>query len=226
MASKPEGLEDRNKETETIKKERKLMKNRKLFAAALAATLAVSAFGTTVMAAEGVTNFTYTPGTSGPTDPVNPGDEETSENNWMVSYPRQITLMDNNESDLANASTKGQKLEFKVKQRVAGADGSDKVTAGNVGTGIVVAAGQGTAASWASGTDITMKGTKKDTNTVIMQIANAESSSFVQPAGTLMTLTNTTDNDQAFAVIKKDEVKKAVEGETYTVDVKFTFTRG
>ena len=205
------------------------MKNRKLYAAALAATLAVSAFGTTVMAAEGTTNFKYQPGTSGPTDPVNPGTEETSANNWMVTYPRQITLMDNNEmkdDTVATAATIGQKLEFTVKQRVAGADGSDKVTAGNVGTGIVVAAGQGTANSWASGTDITMKGTKKDTNTVMMQIANAEGSSFVQPAGTLMTLTNTTDNDQAFAVIKKDEVKKAVEGETYTVDVKFTFTRG
>ena len=76
MASKPEGLEDRNKETKTIKKDRKLMKNRKLYAAALAATLAVSMMGTTVMAADvtGDTTINYTPGTAGPIDPVNPGD--------------------------------------------------------------------------------------------------------------------------------------------------------
>ena len=45
------------------------MKNRKLYAAALAATLAVSAFGTTVMAAEGTTNFKYQPGKAAPALP-------------------------------------------------------------------------------------------------------------------------------------------------------------
>ena len=202
------------------------MKNRKLYAAALAATLAVSAFGTTVMAAEGTTNFTYTPGTAGPTEPVNPGDEESSENNWMVYYPRQITLMDNNEAGdtVDTAATVGQKLDFKVTQRTAGADGSKDVTAENVGSGIVVAAGEGTAGTWTSGSEITMKGTT-DTNTVMMQIADADTTKYVAPTDTVMTLTNTAANDQAFAVIKKDEVKKAVEGETYTVDVKFTFTR-
>ncbi len=207
------------------------MKNRKLYAAALAATLAVSAFGTTVMAAEGTTNFKYQPGTAGPTEPVNPGDEESSANNWMVTYPRQITLMDSNEmkdDTVATAATIGQKLEFTVKQRVAGADGSSAVTSGNVGTGISVAAGEGTTGSWTTASDIVMKGTTKDTNTVIMQIADAETTKFVNKADTLMTLTHETDkdSDQAFAVIKKDQVKTAVEGETYTVDVKFTFTRG
>ena len=48
------------------------MKNKKLFAAALTAALAVSMMGTSVMAYDGTTKFTYTPGTSGPIDPVNP----------------------------------------------------------------------------------------------------------------------------------------------------------
>ena len=74
------------------------MKNKKLFAAALTAALAVSMMGTSVMAYEGKTNFKYTPGTAGPTDPITPGNEETDQNNWMVSYPRNITLMDNNEA--------------------------------------------------------------------------------------------------------------------------------
>ena len=146
--------------------------------------------------------------------------------NRPVEAGTYITLMDSNEAGdtVATAATVGQKLDFKVTQRTAGADGSKNVTAENVGSGIVVAAGEGTAGTWTSGTEITMKGTT-DTNTVMMQIADADTTKYVAPADTVMTLTNTAANDQAFAVIKKDEVKKAVEGETYTVDVKFTFTR-
>ena len=49
------------------------MKNKKLFAAALTAALAVSMMGTSVMAYDGTTKFTYTPGTSGPIDPGKSG---------------------------------------------------------------------------------------------------------------------------------------------------------
>lgn len=195
------------------------MKNKKLFAAALTAALAVSMMGTSVMAYDGTTNFKYTPGTSGPTDPVDPGNEENDTNNWMVSYPRNITLMDNNEAETADqASAKGQALTFKVSQRQAGSDQSDKVTAANVGSGITVAAG-----GWATGTDITMQGT--GSSTVIMNLADAASSKFLAVDDVMMTLDATTDTDDGFAVIKNGEVAKAVEGETYTATVDFTFTR-
>ena len=195
------------------------MKNKKLFAAALTAALAVSMMGTSVMAYEGKTKFTYTPGTSGPTDPVNPANPENDPNNWMVSYPRSIVLMDNNESDLTNSATKGQKLTFKVKQRVAGTDG-DKVTANNVGAGITVAAG-----GWTSGTDILMTASSGNSK-VNMNLANAAGDKFLTPADTMMTLTHTVDTDDGFAVIKKGDVQTAVEGVTYTKDVTFTFTKG
>ena len=83
------------------------MKNKKLFAAALTAALAVSMMGTSVMAStpSGTTEFSYTPGTAGPTVPVNPADPENDPNNWIVSYPRSIVLMDNNEAgENANAT--------------------------------------------------------------------------------------------------------------------------
>ena len=197
------------------------MKNKKLFAAALTAALAVSMMGTSVMAStpSGTTEFSYTPGTSGPTVPVNPADPENDANNWMVSYPRSIVLMDNNESDLTNSATKGQKLTFKVKQRVAGTDG-DKVTANNVGTGITVAAG-----GWTSGTDILMTASSGNSE-VNMNLANAAGDKFLAPADTMMTLTHTADTDDGFAVIKKGDVQTAVEGVTYTKDVTFTFTKG
>lgn len=196
------------------------MKNKKLFAAALTAALAVSMMGTSVMAYEGKTNFKYTPGTAGPTDPITPGNGETDQNNWMVSYPRNITLMDNNEAaTAAEASTKGQALTFKVSQRQAGADQSDKVTADNVGSGITVAAG-----GWTSGTDITMEGTGN--STVLMNLADAASSKFLAVDDVMMTLNAKTDTDDGFAVIKNGQVAKAVEGETYTATVNFTFTRG
>ena len=197
------------------------MKNKKLFAAALTAALAVSMMGTYVMAAtpSGTTEFSYTPGTAGPTVPVNPADPENDPNNWMVSYPRSIVLMDNNESDLTNSATKGQELTFKVKQRVAGTDG-DKVTANNVGAGITVAAG-----GWASGTDILMTASSGNSE-VNMNLANAAGDKFLAPAETMMTLTHTADTDAGFAVIKKGDVKTAVEGVTYTKDVTFTFTKG
>ena len=222
MASKPEGLEDRNKETKTIKKERKLMKNRKLYAAALAATLAVSMMGTTVMAYDGTTTFTYRPGTAGPTEPVDTTDPENDANNWVVSYPRNIVLMDNNEAgdDVSSAQTVGQKLTFKVTQRVAGRDNSNAVTAANIGNGIVVAPGGWTAST----TDILMDASA-GTSQVNMNLANSTSNAYLNPADTMMTLTVDTSEDDGFAVIKNGDAAKAVEGVTYTKAVTFSFTK-
>lgn len=194
------------------------MKNKKLFAAAMTAALAVSMMGTSVMAYDGTTKFTYSPGTSGPTDPVDPADPENDPNNWMVSYPRSIVLMDNNESDITNAATKGQKLTFKVKQRVAGTDG-DAVKAPNVGSGITVAAG-----GWTSGTDILMT-PSTGSSQVNMNLANADANKFLAPADTMMTLTDTLATDDGFAVIKEGNVQTAVEGVTYTTNVTFSFTQ-
>lgn len=194
---------------------------RKIYATLIAGALAVSMMGTTVMAYDGTTNFKYTPGTSGPTDPINPGDEETDPNNWMVSYPRNITLMDNNEGTLETASTKGQELIFKVKQRQAGSDNSDAVSAANVGAGIVVAAG-----GWASGTDIDMAASA-GTSTVKMNLTNDAVDTLLQPGTTMMTLTSGTGNDEksGYAIIKEGEVSTAVEGVTYTKAVTFSFTQ-
>ena len=203
------------------------MKNKILFAAALTAALAVSMMGTSVMAYDGTTKFTYTPGTSGPIDPVNPGDEETSENNWMVHYPRNIVLMDNNEmkeDTISTAANVGQKLTFKVTQRQAGSDGSTNVTAANVGTGITVAAG-GWTSTTGTKTDIEMAASAGGSK-VVMGLTDVTPSKFLAPSETMMTLTDTLATDDGYAVIKKDNVKKAVEGVTYTKDVTFTFTKG
>ena len=59
-----------------------------------------------------------------------------------------------------------------------------------------------------------------------MNLANAAGDKFLAPAETMMTLTHTADTDAGFAVIKKGDVKTAVEGVTYTKDVTFTFTKG
>lgn len=202
------------------------MKNKKLFAAALTAALAVSMMGTSVMAADptGTTEFSYTPGTSGPSDPIDPSDPENDENNWLIKYPRQIVLTDSNEgtSTASEAATYGHKLTFKVEQKVAGDNGSN-VTAGNVGTGIVVAPAAQTGV-WESGTDIKMSGT--DSSTVMMQLADSTPTKYLSPAETMLTLTDQAAEDDGYAVIKEGQVEQAKDGVTYTTNVKFTFTRG
>ena len=209
------------------------MKNKKLFAAAMTAALAVSMMGTYVMAAtpSGTTEFSYTPGTAGPTVPVNPADPENDENNWIVSYPRSIVLMDNNEAgesdDATAAKDVGQGLNFDVKQRVPGTDG-DQVTAANVGrNGIAIKA---SADGWASGNDIKLKDKVSPTpNEVIMNLidaGNAGTHTYLNPDGTLATLTHTNDTTTGYAVLKYGSVDSAIEGNTYTGNVTFTFTKG
>ena len=210
------------------------MKNKKLFAAALTAALAVSMMGTSVMAStpSGTTEFSYTPGTSGPTDPVNPADPENDPNNWMVSYPRSIVLMDNNEAgNGANATTAknvGQGLNFDVKQRVPGTDG-DQVTDKNVGKGITI---KPSATGWDSGNDIKLKDKVSPTpNEVTMNLIDAGTGNpdvtykYLQPNGVLGTLTHTADATTGYAVLKYGSVDSAIEGNTYTGNVTFTFTK-
>ena len=211
------------------------MKNKKLFAAALTAALAVSMMGTSVMAStpSGTTEFSYTPGTSGPTVPVNPANPENDANNWMVSYPRSIVLMDNNEAgetdDATAAKNVGQGLNFDVKQRVPGTDG-DQVTAANVGNGITI---KPSADGWSSGNDIKLKDKVSPTpNEVTMNLIDAGTGhpdvtyKYLQPNAVLGTLTHTADTTTGYAVLKYGSVDSAIEGNTYTGNVTFTFTKG
>ena len=210
------------------------MKNKKLFAAALTAALAVSMMGTSVMAStpSGTTEFSYTPGTSGPTVPVNPANPENDANNWMVSYPRSIVLMDNNEAgknaDATTAKNVGQGLNFDVKQRVPGTDG-DQVTAKNVGNGITI---KPSATGWSSGNDIKLKDKVSPTpNEVTMNLIDAGTGKpnvtykYLQPNAVLGTLTHTADTTTGYAVLKYGSVDSAIEGNTYTGNVTFKFEK-
>ena len=210
------------------------MKNKKLFAAALTAALAVSMMGTSVMAStpSGTTEFSYTPGTSGPTVPVNPANPENDANNWMVSYPRSIVLMDNNEAgknaDATTAKNVGQGLNFDVKQRVPGTDG-DQVTAANVGNGITI---KPSADGWSSGNDIKLKDKVSPTpNEVTMNLIDAGTGKpnvtykYLQPNAVLGTLTHTADTTTGYAVLKNGSVDSAIEGNTYTGNVTFKFAK-
>ena len=207
------------------------MKNKKLFAAAMTAALAVSMMGTYVMAAtpSGTTEFSYTPGTAGPTVPVNPADPENDPNNWMVSYPRSIVLMDNNEAgetdDATAAKNVGQGLNFDVKQRVPGTNGN-QVTDKNVGKGITI---KPSATGWDSGNDIKLKDKVSPIpNEVTMNLidaGNAGTHNYLNPNGTLATLTHTNDTTTGYAVLKYGSVDSAIEGNTYTGNVTFKFDK-
>ena len=210
------------------------MKNKKLFAAALTAALAVSMMGTSVMAStpSGTTEFSYTPGTSGPTVPVNPTNPENDPNNWMVSYPRSIVLMDNNEAgENANATAAkdvGQGLNFDVKQRVPGTNGN-QVTDKNVGKGITI---KPSATGWDSGNDIKLKDKVSPTpNEVTMNLIDEGTGSptvtykYLTPNDTMATLTHTNDTTTGYAVLKYGSVDSAIEGNTYTGNVTFKFEK-
>ncbi len=199
------------------------MKNKKVYAALVAGTLAVSMMGTTVMAAaptapSGDTNFIYNSGWSGPTDPVDPGNEEKDPNNWMVNYPKTIELKEDNLATTpAEAQTEGEALTFVVKQRVPGSDKNSNVTAENVGAGISV---KPSADGWDTGADITMDGSSGE---VVMNLANALSDAFLTPKQEMLRLTQDTPTDAGYAVVKDNSA--AVDGATYTKTVTFTFTR-
>lgn len=190
---------------------------RKIYATLIAGALAVSMMGTTVMAAptsaEGTTDFTYTPGTAGPIDPVNPGEEETSVNNWMVVYPRTVTLTDSNvETDAT--FTKGAALKFTVKQKQAGADGSDEIKEANIPSGVNVSA-QGANTTG----DYTLSGTS---GSATMQLAGFDGNTKITSAADEMgVLLHDAATQTGKAKISDDS--KIVDGNTYTTSVTFTF---
>lgn len=192
------------------------MKNKKLFAAVLTASLAVGMMGTSVMAAtsaEGTTNFTYTPGTAGPIDPVDPGTEETSVNNWMVVYPRTITLTDSN-VEAGNTFTKGASLQFTVKQKQAGADGDDTIKEQNIPSGVSVSA----AGADAEG-NYTLNGDTEGTAT--MQLAGFTNAKITNTSDELGLLLHDAATQSGKA--KLSDVSQVVDGNTYTGQVTFTF---
>ena len=200
------------------------MKNKKLYAALVAGTLAVSMMGTTVLAStaptsKGNTTFTYNSGWTGPTDPVKPGEEETSPNNWMVNYPKAIELTETNLVEQASeASQSGKALNFKIKQRFPGSDG-DAVKAANVGQGISV---KPSAAEWNSGTNITMAGTS---GSVVMSLTDSDATAYLQPDTEMLRLnaSTPTQGDNGYAVVTDNS--QAADGVTYSKVVTFTFTR-
>ena len=194
------------------------MKNKKLFAAALTAALAVSMMGTTVMAAttaEGTTKFTYQPGTAGPIDPVNPGDEETSVNNWLVVYPRTVKLTDSNVNTTTDDFTGGASLSFTVKQKQAGADGSDAIQQANIPQGLKVEAeGAG------QNGDYTLTGDTQGTAT--MHLGGFNNTTITDTAKELGSLTHDAVTKNGKAVIRNNDA--VVDGNTYSGNVTFTFT--
>ena len=194
------------------------MKNKKLFAAAMTAALAVSMMGTSVMAAtsaQGTTNFTYTPGTSGPIDPVAPGTEETSTNNWMVVYPRSITLTDSN-VETGDKFTKGAAVTFTVKQKQAGSDGSDAITSDNIPQGIVVEAGGADADG-----NYDLSATSR-TEKAKMQLAGFGGKKITNTVDEMGIILHDQPTQSGKAVIRDNA--SVVEGNDYNVNVTFTFT--
>lgn len=194
------------------------MRRRKLYAAALAATLAVSMMGTSVMAAttsNGTTKFSYQPGTSGPIDPVNPGDEETSVNNWLVFYPRTVTLTDSNVNTSTDDFTDGASLSFTVKQKQAGADSSDQIQQANIPQGLKVEA-EGAGANG----DYTLNGDTQGTAT--MHLGGFTNTTITNSAKELGSLTYDQVTKSGKAVIRNND--SVVDGNTYTTNVTFTFT--
>ena len=191
------------------------MKNRKLFAAAMTAALAVSMMGTTVMAAtsaEGTTNFKYKPGTAAPVDPVTPGTEETSVNNWMVVYPRNITLTDSN-IEAGDTFTNGAAVTFTVKQKQAGADNDDTIKEANIPSGISVSA-QGAGADG----NYTLSGTQ---GSATMQLAGFTGTKITNTADELGLLRHNASTQSGKAKISDDSA--VVDGNEYTGQVTFTF---
>ena len=210
------------------------MKNRKLFAAALTAALAVSMMGTTVMAADptGTTEFTYQPGTAGPTDPINPADPENDANNWMVSYPRTIQLMDNNEAgngaNGATAKAVGKQLPFHIYQQVPGENG-DQINENNVGKGIKITATASSDDTW-TGQDIKLSAPEGAQVTMNLISADNKANAYVNKNGEIDTFTAAAggavhDTTNGYAVLKYGSVEAATEAPVYSGTVTFTFSK-
>ena len=204
------------------------MKNKKLFAAALTAALAVSMMGTSVMASTptpgkptsstGETTFSYAPGTSGPVDPVDPGTEENSTNNWLVVYPRKVALTDSN-VETANTFTKGESLKFTVKQKQAGADNDDTIKENNIPGGLHVSVQNATQDG-----NFALSGGAGSTGSATMQLAGFDGTTKItQSTDEMGVLTHEVDGRTQSGKAKISNNSQAVDGNTYTGKVTFLF---
>ena len=185
------------------------MKNRKLYAALLTGTLAVTMMGTTVFASAGqtgTTQFTYEGGTIQP-----PGTGDA--NDWMVKYPTSVKLADSNKAQNASASkTAGVPMAFSVTKK----DGTTSVGANNIGAGLSITA---SASNW-TGTNIAMAGTSGEV--VNMQLTSS-TDAFLQNNGKMATLTVGAPNATGYASLSGNS--KPVSGRNYTQTVTWTVTK-
>lgn len=194
------------------------MKNRKLYAALLTGTLAVTMMGTTVFASAGqtgTTQFTYEGGTIQPPDGGN-------ENDWMVRYPTSVKLADSNKAANAGESlTNGVPMEFSVTKK----DGTTEVTTDNIGNGLNITA---TAAGWAA-TDkvINMDGTNGEI--VNMQLTSGVTNNqtdFMTDGGIMATLTagsTATTKATGYASLSNDS--EPISGADYSKTVTWTVSK-
>ena len=190
------------------------MKNRKLYAALLTGTLAVTMMGTTVFASAGqtgTTQFTYEGGTIQP-----PGTGEG--NNWMVKYPTSVKLSDSNKAEnVAASKTSGVEMKFKVTQK----DGQTPVTANNIGTGLTITA---TSSGTWTGNAIEMNGTQGEI--VNMQLTSADSSNqadFMASGSSMAVLTEGAAEATGYASLSSNSAP--VSERDYSQTVTWTVTK-
>lgn len=192
------------------------MKNRKLYAALLTGTLAVTMMGTTVFASAGqtgTTQFTYEGGTIQP-----PGTGDA--NDWMVKYPTSVKLADSNKAEnAAGSKTTGVPMEFSVTKK----DGS-AVEEKNIGAaGLKITA---TANNW-SGTTIKMNGGNGET--VNMQLTSgvvANQTNFMQSSGVMATLTpGSAATTKATGYASLSSNSAPVSGQNYSQTVTWTVAK-
>lgn len=199
---------------------------RKIYATLIAGALAVSAMGTTVMAANeasGKTDVNYTAGTAGPTDPVKPGEEETSQNNWMVKYPRTVTLTDSNQGTApTDYASKGEKLQFTVTQKVAGEDGDNTIKNENIPMGIDVTL-ESASTSWTE-EDITLNPKGDAAGTATMKLGSFSDVTVSQDAPAVGNLTDSVATNTAKALLT--DTSKVTDGGTYGTTLTFKFAPG
>lgn len=208
---------------------------RKLYATLIAGVVAVSMLGTTVMAASGEatgdTKFTYQAGTAGPTDPVEPGQEETDENNWVVSYPRTVTLTDSNigTADSTGFQNNGASLQFSVRQKQAGVDGDYAIKQKNIPNGIDVIAvdakkiSSSSESVWTAGNNITLEAQGTSQGTAIMNLGSFDNA-VVAKGGTVGNLTHLVSENAGSAVITS--ANNISDGATFGATVNFRFAPG
>lgn len=186
------------------------MKNRKLYAALLTGTLAVTMMGTTVFASAGqtgTTQFTYEGGTIQP-----PGTGDA--NDWMVKYPTSVKLADSNKAEnVATSKTAGVPMAFSVTKK----DGTTAVSNTNIGAGLKITA---SATNW-TGTNIAMGG--RSSGEVVNMRLTSTAGAFLQNNGEMATLTVGAPNATGYASLSGDS--KPVSGRNYTQTVTWTVTK-